>query len=155
MLWSPQMEEACDSLIKSKESEGDEILIITARLARIAIKAVEVYRRASEDPPTRQYAMMAIEPLKLSLSNLKSATSPVYLQHRKKLLHLSVLVLKDLQAPLLGSCIPPKLPSTNLRYYYRHLLNRRLRIDNPSSSRDASSISQLASKPAKPHVTTS
>jgi hypothetical protein len=156
MLWSPQMEDACDSLVKSDESWGDAILIITARLARIAIKAVEVSRRASDDAPTAQHAMMAIEPLKLSLSNLKSATSPVYLQHRKKLLPIPFLVLKDLQAPLSGSCIARKSPSTSLRSYYRHhhRLNRRLFIDNPSSSRDASSISQLASKPAKPHVTT-
>jgi hypothetical protein len=88
MFWSPQMEEACDCLTKSKESEGDEILVTTARLAKIAINAAEVSRRASDDQTTAHHAMMAIEPLKLSLSSLRSTIPPVYLQHSKKLVYL-------------------------------------------------------------------
>jgi hypothetical protein len=113
MFWSPQMEEACESLTRSKESEGDEILITTARLAKIAINAAEVSRRASDDPTTAQHAIMAIEPLKLSLSSLRSTITPVYLQHSRKPLSVPDLVLKGLQVLLSGSCIPPRSPSTS------------------------------------------
>ena len=83
MLWSSQLEEACDSLLQSEETESDQVLVAAARLARIAVGATEVARRASEDPSTSRHAIMAIEPLKMSVATLKISLSPVHLQHSK------------------------------------------------------------------------
>ncbi|KAG9193099.1 hypothetical protein G6011_03134 [Alternaria panax] len=75
------MEDACDNLTTSQEWEGDGILVATARLAKIAISAAEVSRRASDDPSTARHAMMAIEPLLLALGNLQRSLAPECLQH--------------------------------------------------------------------------
>ena len=83
MLWSSHFEEACECLSKSSECEGDVVLVSLARLAKIAVCAMEVYRRASEDSSYAQHATMAIESLKLALQNLRMSFSPIILQHRK------------------------------------------------------------------------
>ncbi|RMZ72503.1 Zn(II)2Cys6 transcription factor [Pyrenophora seminiperda CCB06] len=82
MLWSPQCEEACEYLAKNNECEGDVVLVSLARLAKVAIYAMEVSRRASEDASFAQHVTMAIEPLKLALHNLQVSFSPGTLQHR-------------------------------------------------------------------------
>ncbi|CAN9246467.1 unnamed protein product [Alternaria alternata] len=81
MLWSSQMEDACDCLSKGRESQEDGILAASARLAKIAISAAEVSRRASGDPSTARYAMIAIDPLTLALSNFQRSLAPECLQH--------------------------------------------------------------------------
>lgn len=83
MLWTSQCEEACEHLSKSNECEGDIVLVSLARLAKVAICAMEVSRRASEDSSFAQHATMAIEPLKLALNNLRISFPPEILQHRK------------------------------------------------------------------------
>jgi hypothetical protein len=83
MLWSSQMEDACDCLSKGRESQEDGILAASARLAKIAISAAEVSRRASGDPSTARYAMIAIDPLTLALSNFQRSLAPECLQHCK------------------------------------------------------------------------
>jgi hypothetical protein len=111
------MEEACEALTKSQEYEGDEILVSAARLARIAINAAEVSRRAFDDPTTAKHALMAIEPMKLGLSILKSTIMPGYLQHSKIFPYPLRSVLKDIQALSLGSCTVLRLPSMNSHCY--------------------------------------
>ncbi|KAF1944325.1 hypothetical protein EJ02DRAFT_341179 [Clathrospora elynae] len=98
MAWSTQIEEACDMLSKNIESERDDILVTTARLARIVLSATEISRRALDDPTTAQYAMMAIEPLKLTLSTFKSTLTPGYHQHRSiiSLIHSAEVSIYEL-----------------------------------------------------------
>ncbi|KAI4937718.1 hypothetical protein J4E85_000153 [Alternaria conjuncta] len=81
MLWSSQIEDACDHLSKNKECEGDVILVAAARLAKIVVSAAEVSRRASDDHNTARHAMMAIDPLILALNNFKSSLPVEILQH--------------------------------------------------------------------------
>lgn len=83
MLWSSQIEDACDHLSKNKECEGDVILVAAARLAKIVVSAAEVSRRASDDHNTARHAMMAIDPLILALNNFKSSLPIEILQHCK------------------------------------------------------------------------
>ncbi|KAI4942277.1 hypothetical protein J4E91_010251 [Alternaria rosae] len=79
--WSSQMEDACDSLSADAECEGDVILVAAAHLTKIAVSAAEVSRRASDDHNTARHAMMAIDPLILSLNNFKKSLPVEQLQH--------------------------------------------------------------------------
>lgn len=95
MPWSSQYEEACEYLSKSAECEGDIVLVSLARLTKIAICAMEVSRRASEDSSFAQHATMAIEPLKLALNNLRISLSPKILQYRKSFIPFRVRYSKS------------------------------------------------------------
>ncbi|KAL1798980.1 hypothetical protein ACET3X_003017 [Alternaria dauci] len=81
MLWSSQMEDACDVLNKDRESKEDGILVASARLAKIAISAAEVSRRAADDPSTARHAVIAIDPLILALGNFQKSLASECLQH--------------------------------------------------------------------------
>jgi hypothetical protein len=92
------MDDACDSLSAGKECEEDGILAATARLAKIAISAAEVSRRASDDPSTARHAMMAIDPLILALSNFQRSLSAECLQHCKIIIPSPLQPLKVCRA---------------------------------------------------------
>ncbi|CAA9965086.1 hypothetical protein PTMSG1_08445 [Pyrenophora teres f. maculata] len=113
MLWLPQCEEACDQLNKSNECEGDTVLVSLARLARIAVCAMEVYRRASEDSSFAQHATMAIEPLKLALHNLRTSFSHEILQHRTVIASTFTAEVAIYELALLQSPTPLVPPSSN------------------------------------------
>jgi hypothetical protein len=96
MLWSSQMEEACDSLSTARECEGDSILVTAARLAKIAVSAAEVSRRASDGHNTARHAMMAIDPLIMALNDFRKSLTLETLQHCKILIQSSDHALTSL-----------------------------------------------------------
>lgn len=115
MHWSSQMEEACDSLSVDAECEGDVILVAAARLTKIAVSAAEVSRRASDDHNTTKHAMMAIDPLILSLNNFKKSLPVEQLQHCKINVPSPLPALKFIQGFSSVSCRLPRLSPTILR----------------------------------------
>lgn len=84
MPWSSQIEEACQSLDRELEAEGDEVLVAIARLSRISITAADIARRAVDDPTAAKHAALSIEPLRMTLEALESSVKPGVLKYSKR-----------------------------------------------------------------------
>jgi hypothetical protein len=117
MPWSPQLEEDCDKLASDIETEDDEILVITARLSRLALQATEIHRHLYDDPENSGHASLHIEPLKKSLDELKRRLSNKQKQHSKNHVFVNYLVSKadtTTQVPSSHTSSPLKWQYTSL-----------------------------------------
>jgi hypothetical protein len=94
MRWSPRLEDACRILSAADRSEGDRILVVLTRIARILLDASETAREASDDPTLAMQIAVAIRPLKSSLDLLKSTLTEEQLRH-SKYSHLSFSIWTD------------------------------------------------------------
>lgn len=63
----------------------DEILVVIARLAKIAVSATDLARRALDDVGVAQHVALAIPALQLSLETLKASLRSEVLKHSNRL----------------------------------------------------------------------